>query len=184
MIWVKSFVTRENVELGILLWQLGSSVLKRGLAESSWSREKQSCHPPSLYFAKWLRWSSCSAKQLVWVVRLYTTQCIIYTTGYTTVHNIHPLSRGWAEQKQRISIPVPALPVQEFWQEKSRKICNSLNWFKGVTFTFWIKMHRKNIFPKISSKNYKFSGSFPATYPVSALPRPEYKFLFPVPLNP
>ena len=32
-------------------------------------------------------------KQLVWVVKLYTTQCIIYTTGYTTVHNIHPLSK-------------------------------------------------------------------------------------------
>ena len=69
-------------------------------------------------------------------------------------------TRGWAEQKQRISIPVPALPVQEFWQEKKRKICNSLNWFKGVTFTFWIKMHRKNIFPKINSKNYKFSVFF------------------------
>ena len=184
MIWVKSFVTRENVELGILLWQLGSSVLKRGLAESSWSREKQSCHPPSLYFAKWLRWSSCSAKQLVWVVRLYTTQCIIYTTGYTTVHNIHPLSRGWAEQKQRISIPVPALPVQEFWQEKSQKICNSLNWLKGVTFTFWIKMHRKNIFPKTNSKNYKFSVFFPARIPVPAMPEPESKFFGSVPLTP
>ena len=37
--------------------------------------------------------------------------------------------RGWAEQKQRSLIPVPALPEQEFWQEKKRKICNSLNWF-------------------------------------------------------
>ena len=36
------------------------------------------------------------------------------------------------------------------------------NWFKGVTFTFWIKIDRKNIFPKINSKIYLFSGSFPA----------------------
>ena len=90
MIWVESFFTREIVELGILLWQLGSSVLKRRLAESGWSREKQSCHPPPLYFAKWLRWSSCSASMYGW---LGYTQCIIYTTGYTTVHNIHPLSK-------------------------------------------------------------------------------------------
>ena len=94
------------------------------------------------------------------------------------------LIRGWAEQKQRISIPVPALPVQEFWQEKSRKICNSLNWFKGVTFTFWIKMHRKNIFPKINSKNYKFSVFFPARIPVPAMPEPESKFFVSVPLTP
>ena len=45
-------------------------------------------------------------------------------------------------------------------------------------------MHRKNICPKIKSKNYKFSGSFPARYPVPALPEPKYKFLFPVPLTP
>ena len=91
--------------------------------------------------------------------------------------------RGWAEQKQRISIPVPALPVQEFWQGKSRKICNSLNGFKGVTFTFWIKMHRKNIFPKINSKNYKFSVFFPARIPVPAMPEPESKFFVSVPLT-
>ena len=93
-------------------------------------------------------------------------------------------TRGSAEQEKRNCIPVPAVPVQEFWQEKSRKIFNSLNWFKGVTFTFWIKMHRKNIFPKINSKNYKFLGFFPARYPVPALPEPEYKLLFPVPLTP
>ena len=92
--------------------------------------------------------------------------------------------RGWAEQKQRISIPVPALPVQEFWQGKSRKICNSLNWFKGVTFTFWIKMHRKNIFPKINSKIYKFSVFFPARIPVPAMPEPESNFFVSVPLTP
>ena len=45
-------------------------------------------------------------------------------------------------------------------------------------------MHRKNIFPKINSKIYKFSVFFPARYPVPALPEPEYKFLVPVPLNP
>ena len=44
-------------------------------------------------------------------------------------------------------------------------------------------MHRKNIFPKINSKNYKFSGFFPARYPVPALPELEYKILFPVPLT-
>ena len=105
--------------------------------------------------------------------------------GFTTIQ-IYPdlLYRGWAEQEPRICVPVPAVPVQNIWQEKSQRICNYLNWFRGVTFTFWIKMYRKNIFPKINSKNYKFSGSFPARYPVPALPRPEYKFLFPVPLNP
>ena len=45
-------------------------------------------------------------------------------------------------------------------------------------------MDRKNIFPKINSKIYKFSGFFPAGYPVPALPEPEYKFLFPVLLTP
>ena len=34
-----------------------------------------------------------------------------------------------------ISIPVPAEPVTDIWQEKKRK-SNSLNWFEGVTFTF------------------------------------------------
>ena len=94
------------------------------------------------------------------------------------------MDRVWAEQEPRICIPVPAVPVQDIWQEKNQKICDSLNWFKGVTFTFWIKMHRKNIFPKINSKIYKFSGFFPAGYPVPALPEPEYKFLFPVLLTP
>ena len=54
------------------------------------------------------------------------------------------------------------MPVQNIWQEKNRRICKSLNWFKGVTFTFWIKIDRKNIFPKINSKIYKFSVFFPA----------------------
>ena len=58
-------------------------------------------------------------------------------------------ARGRAEQEPRICIPVPAVLAQNIWQEKSRKICNSLNWFKGVTFTFWIKINRENIFPKI-----------------------------------
>ena len=69
-------------------------------------------------------------------------------------------------------------------RKKKRKICNSLNWFKGVSFSFWIKMHSKNIFPKINSKNYKFSVFFPARNPVPAMPEPEYKFLVPVPLTP
>ena len=102
----------------------------------------------------------------------------------TRTPSFPPVTRGWAEQKQRISIPVSALPVQEFWQGKSRKICNSLNWFKGVTFTFWIKMHRKNIFPKINSKNYKFSIFFPARIPVPAMPEPKSKFFVSVPLTP
>ena len=50
----------------------------------------------------------------------------------------------------------------EYLAGKSRRICNSLNWFRGVTFTFWIKIDRKNIFPKINSKIYKFSVFFPA----------------------
>ena len=70
--------------------------------------------------------------------------------------------RGRAEKEPRISIPVPAVPVSELLAGKSQRICNSLNWFKGVTFTFWIKIDRKNIFPKINSKIYLFSGSFPA----------------------
>ena len=45
-------------------------------------------------------------------------------------------------------------------------------------------MHRKNIFPKINSKNYKFSAFFTARYPVPAMPEPEYKFLVPVLLTP
>ena len=56
------------------------------------------------------------------------------------------------------------MPVSELLAGKSQRICNSLNWFKGVTFTFWIKIDRKNIFPKINSKIYKFSGFFPARY--------------------
>ena len=71
-------------------------------------------------------------------------------------------TRGRAEKEPRISIPVPAVPVSELLAGKSQRICNSLNWFKGVTFTFWIKIDRKNIFPKINSKIYKFSVFFPA----------------------
>ena len=73
--------------------------------------------------------------------------------------------------------------AQNIWQEKSPRICNSLNWFKGVTFTYWIKIDRKNIFPNINSKIYEFCTFFPARYPVPALPEPKYKFLFPVPLT-
>ena len=36
-------------------------------------------------------------------------------------------ARGRAEQEPRICIPVPAVLAQNIWQEKSRKICNSLN---------------------------------------------------------
>ena len=35
--------------------------------------------------------------------------------------------RGWAEQETIICIPVPAVPVQDIWQEKKQKISNSLN---------------------------------------------------------
>ena len=67
------------------------------------------------------------------------------------------LVRGWTEQEPSIcagtgypvpvfQIPIPAEPVQDIWQEKSRKIGNSLKWFQRVTFTFWIKMHRKKNF--------------------------------------
>ena len=73
---------------------------------------------------------------------------------------VHIWSRGRAEKEPRISIPVPAVPVSELLAGKSQRICNSLNWFKGVTFTFWIKIYRKNIFPKINSKIYKFYGIF------------------------
>ena len=45
-------------------------------------------------------------------------------------------------------------------------------------------MHRKNIFPKINSKNYKFSVFFPARIPVPAMPEPESKFFVSVPLTP
>ena len=34
------------------------------------------------------------------------------------------LDRGWAEQETRICIPVPAVPVQDIWQEKNGKIVN------------------------------------------------------------
>ena len=65
--------------------------------------------------------------------------------------------RGWAEQEPSIcagtgypvpvfQIPVPAEPVPDIWQEKSRNICNSLNWFQRVTFTFQIKIYRNKIF--------------------------------------
>ena len=65
--------------------------------------------------------------------------------------------RGWAEQEPSIctgtrypvpvfQIPVPAEPVPDIWQEKSRKICNSLNLFQRVTFTFQIKIYRNKIF--------------------------------------
>ena len=37
-------------------------------------------------------------------------------------------------------------------------------------------MHRKNIFPKNNSTNYKFSVFFPARYPVPALPESEFEF--------
>ena len=66
-------------------------------------------------------------------------------------------SRGWAEQEPSIcagtgypvpvfQIPVPAEPVPDIWQEKSRKICNSLNWFQRVTFTFQKNINRNKIF--------------------------------------
>ena len=87
--------------------------------------------------------------------------------------------RGRAEKEPRISIPVPAVPVSELLAGKSQRICNSLNWFKGVTFTFWIKIYRKNIFPKINSKIYKFSGFFLPEVPIPAMPEPESKFLVP-----
>ena len=93
-------------------------------------------------------------------------------------------SRGRAEKEPRISIPVPAVPVSELLAGKSQRICNSLNWFKGVTFTFWIKIYRKNIFPKINSKIYKFSVFFLPEVPIPALPEPESKFLVSVPLTP
>ena len=92
--------------------------------------------------------------------------------------------RGRAEREPRISIPVPAVPVSELLAGKSQRICNSLNWFKGVTFTFWIKIYRKNIFPKINSKIYKFSGFFLPEVPIPALPEPESKFLVPSLLAP
>ena len=65
--------------------------------------------------------------------------------------------RGWAEQEPSIcagtgypvpvfQIPVPAEPVPDIWQEKSRKISNSLNWFQRVTFTFQKNISRNKIF--------------------------------------
>ena len=92
--------------------------------------------------------------------------------------------RGRAEKEPRISIPVPAVPVSELLAGKSQRNCNSLNWFKGVTFTFWIKIYRKNIFPKINSKIYKFSVFFLPEVPIPALPEPESKFLVPSLLAP
>ena len=92
--------------------------------------------------------------------------------------------RGRAEKEPRISIPVLAVPVSELLAGKNQRICNSLNWFKGVTFTFWIKIYRKNIFPKINSKIYKFSGFFLPEVPIPALPEPESKFLVPSLLAP
>ena len=72
-------------------------------------------------------------------------------------HSPPVAARGWAKQEPSIcagtgylvlvfEILIPAEPVQDIWQEKSRKIGNSLKWFQRVTFTFWIKMHRKKIF--------------------------------------
>ena len=92
------------------------------------------------------------------------------------------MGRGWAEQEPRICIPVPAVPVQDIWQVKTRKICYSLNWFKGVTFTFCIKK-------KISSlKSIQRFTNYPVFFlpevPIPALPEPESKFLVPSLLAP
>ena len=93
----------------------------------------------------------------IWNVRVGLAVNCDMSPKYLSLYN-----RGWAEQEPRISIPVPAVPVSELLAGNSQRICNSLNWFMGVTFTFWIKIDRKNIFPKINSKIYKFSVFFPA----------------------
>ena len=51
-------------------------------------------------------------KQLVWVVKLYTTLCIIYTTGYTTVQNIHPLSKPSHPLMRPLLCSFPAQIIQ------------------------------------------------------------------------
>ena len=44
-------------------------------------------------------------------------QCLSFTIGV-------PIFRGWAEQETRICIPVPAVPVQDIWQENAVKFVN------------------------------------------------------------
>ena len=58
-------------------------------------------------------------------------QCLSFTIGV-------PIFRGWAEQETRICIPVPAVPVQDIWQENAVKFVNL--WFD----------FRKDIFPVYS----------------------------------
>jgi len=118
----------------------------------------------------------------LWVTSWLTLQYL--ATPARTNLCVPATSRGRAEKEPRISIPVPAVPVSELLAGKSQRICNSLNWFKGVTFTFWIKIYRKNIFPKINSKIYKFSVFFLPEVPIPALPDPESKFLVPSLLAP
>ena len=90
-----------------------------------------------------------------WIAFQLFSHLFLFISAMNSFCNHVP--RGWAEQEPSIctgtgypvpvfQIPVPAEPVPDIWQEKSRKICNSLNLFQGITFTFWIKMHRKKFF--------------------------------------
>ena len=103
-------------------------------------------------------------------------------------------SRGWAGKKPSIcaNTGYPAfvfgLPViQAYRLQLSRK------WARRI-FSCAFLFRKWKWFPKINSENYKFSGFFPARYPVPALPEPEFeireqdilfgrKYLVPVPLN-
>ena len=93
-------------------------------------------------------------------------------------------NRGRAEKEPRILIPVPAVPVSELLAGKSQRICNSLNWFKGVTFTFWIEIYRKISSLKSIQRFTNFPVFFLPEVPIPALPEQESKFLVPVLLTP
>ena len=105
------------------------------------------------------------------------------------------ISRGWAGKKPSIcaNTGYPAfvfgLPVIKAYRLKlSRK-------WAGRIFSCAFLFRKWKWFPEINSENYKFSGFFPARYPVPAQPEPEFeireqdipfrhKYLVPVPLNP
>ena len=108
---------------------------------------------------------------------------------------LFPCSRGWAGKKPSIcaNTGYPAfvfgLPVfQAYRLQLSRiwagRFCSCISLFGKWK---WLS--------EINSENYKFSGFFPARYPVPAQPEPEfeireqdipfrYKYLVPAPLNP
>ena len=55
---------------------------------------------------------------------------------------------------------------------------------ENLIFFLSIFIQKVKVTPLNQFRELQISGFFPARYPVPALPEPEYKFLFPVPLTP